>query len=148
MPSHIVSPITEIGNGLYRVAGNTTDSNTLGSLILHAEAAGADPCDIEFEVVAFDPQSGTSLGLSNVDAIKAKTDQMVFNSGRIDATAVSVSDKTGYSLTQAFPTNFASLGINPSGHISRVTLVDTTPCIVTGKQIGRASCRERVCRYV
>ena len=35
-------------------------------------------------------------------------------------------DKTGYSLTQAFPSNFAALGINSSGHISRVTLVDTT----------------------
>ncbi len=35
-------------------------------------------------------------------------------------------DKTGYSLTQAFPSNFASLGINASGHVSRVTLVDTT----------------------
>jgi hypothetical protein len=34
-------------------------------------------------------------------------------------------DKTGYSLTQAFPSNFASLGINGSGHISRVTLTDT-----------------------
>ena len=124
-----VSPsgaISEIGNGLYKVAGNATDSNTLGSLILHAEAAGADPCDIEFEVVAFDPQSSTSLGLSSIDGIKAKTDQMVFNSGKIDATAVSVSDKTGYSLSQVFPANFASLGINVSGHISRVTLVDTT----------------------
>ena len=35
-------------------------------------------------------------------------------------------DKTGYTLTQAFPTNFAALGINASGHVSRVTLVDTT----------------------
>jgi hypothetical protein len=35
-------------------------------------------------------------------------------------------DKTGYSLSQAFPSNFASLGINSSGHISRVVLVDTT----------------------
>ena len=35
-------------------------------------------------------------------------------------------DKTGYSLTQAFPANFAALGINSSGHVSRVTLVDTT----------------------
>ena len=35
-------------------------------------------------------------------------------------------DKTGYSLTQAFPANFAALGINASGHVSRVTLVDTT----------------------
>jgi hypothetical protein len=35
-------------------------------------------------------------------------------------------DKTGYALTQAFPSNFAALGINGSGHVSRVTLVDTT----------------------
>jgi len=35
-------------------------------------------------------------------------------------------DKTGYALTQAFPSNFASLGINSSGYISRVVLVDTT----------------------
>ena len=35
-------------------------------------------------------------------------------------------DKTGYALTQSFPSNFASLGINASGHISRVTLCDTT----------------------
>jgi hypothetical protein len=35
-------------------------------------------------------------------------------------------DKTGYSLAQAFPANFAALGINSSGHVSRVTLVDTT----------------------
>jgi hypothetical protein len=46
--------------------------------------------------------------------------------GRIVANAEIVGDKTGYSLTQAFPTNFASLGINASGNISRVTLVDTT----------------------
>lgn len=45
--------------------------------------------------------------------------------GRIAANAEIVGDKTGYSLIQAFPTNFASLGINVSGHISRVTLVDT-----------------------
>jgi hypothetical protein len=41
-------------------------------------------------------------------------------------TVTTNNDKTGYSLTQAFPSNFASLGINASGHISRVTLVDTT----------------------
>lgn len=35
-------------------------------------------------------------------------------------------DKTGYALTQPFPTNFDALGINSSGHISRVVLVDTT----------------------
>jgi hypothetical protein len=41
-------------------------------------------------------------------------------------TAGTVNDKTGYSLTQTFPANFASLGINSSGHISRVVINDTT----------------------
>ena len=41
-------------------------------------------------------------------------------------TVTTNNDKTGYSLTQAFPANFASLGINASGHVSRVVLVDTT----------------------
>lgn len=35
-------------------------------------------------------------------------------------------DKTGYALTQAFPANFAALGVNVSGHVERVVLVDTT----------------------
>lgn len=42
------------------------------------------------------------------------------------STVRSLTDKAGFSLTQAFPANFAALGINASGHISRVTLVDTT----------------------
>jgi LysM repeat protein len=39
------------------------------------------------------------------------------------------SDKTGYSLSQSFPSNFASLGINASGHVSRVVLVDTVSAV-------------------
>jgi len=35
-------------------------------------------------------------------------------------------DKTGYALTQSFPSNFASLGITGDGYVSRVVLVDTT----------------------
>jgi len=34
-------------------------------------------------------------------------------------------DKTGYSLTQTFPTNFSSLGISASGHISNVDTLTT-----------------------
>jgi hypothetical protein len=45
---------------------------------------------------------------------------------KLQANAVTVADKTGYGLSQAFPANFATLGINGSGHVSRVTLVDTT----------------------
>ncbi len=36
-------------------------------------------------------------------------------SGRVDSNAQVVGDKTGYSLTQSFPTNFSSLSIDSSG---------------------------------
>lgn len=72
---------------------------------------------------------------TEVAAVKAKTDNLPasfptnFASLAITVggavTAGTVSDKTGYSLSQAFPANFSALGINVSGHISRVTLADT-----------------------
>ncbi len=60
--------LTEIANGWYQVAANATDTNTNGPLLLHATAAGGDPTDDRFEVVSFDPDSATNLGLSNIDA--------------------------------------------------------------------------------
>jgi hypothetical protein len=55
--------VSEVGSGWYKVAGNATDSNTLGPLLLHATASGADPCDDRFEVVAFDPDTTGAGGL-------------------------------------------------------------------------------------
>ncbi len=46
--------VTEDANGWYHVAGNATDSNTLGPLLLHASEASSDNTDMQFEVVADD----------------------------------------------------------------------------------------------
>lgn len=56
--------VSEIGSGLYKVAANATDSNTLGPLVLHATATGADPSDTMFEVVAYNPEDAVRLGLT------------------------------------------------------------------------------------
>ncbi len=56
--------VSEIANGWYQVAGNATDTATLGPLVLHASGTGADPGDVIHEVVAFDPQDATRFGLS------------------------------------------------------------------------------------
>lgn len=54
--------VTEIGNGWYQVAGNATDTSTLGPLTLHATATGADPTDcVVAEIVAYDPQDGGTI---------------------------------------------------------------------------------------
>lgn len=56
--------VSEIANGWYQVAGNATDSNTLGPLLLHATATGADPADTYYSVVAYDPQDSVRQGLT------------------------------------------------------------------------------------
>lgn len=60
--------ITEIGNGWYQVAAHAADANTLGPLLLHATAAGADPTDQRFDVIPApyippppSPSPGTAL---------------------------------------------------------------------------------------
>lgn len=69
--------ISEVANGWYKIAGNATDSNTVGSLLIHATASGADPYDVEHEVVVFNVDSATvTVGTNN--------------------------DKTGYSLVAAY----------------------------------------------
>ena len=67
----------------------------------------------------------------NLSGTTISTSQAVASvSGAVGSVTAAVTvgtnnDKTGYSLTQAFPSNFAALDINSSGHVSRVTLVDT-----------------------
>jgi hypothetical protein len=58
--------VAEIGSGWYKVAGNATDTATLGPLALHATATSGDPCDALYEVVAHDVQDALRLGLSSL----------------------------------------------------------------------------------
>lgn len=77
--------VTEIANGWYKVAGNATDSNTLGALILHAAASGADPTDMLFEVVAVNPRSAASY-ITGVNALAPPANwnlQLVDASGNV-----------------------------------------------------------------
>ena len=58
--------VSEVGNGLYKVAGNATDSNTVGELWVHATATGADPTDTSYTIVAYDPFDSVRLGLTAI----------------------------------------------------------------------------------
>ena len=94
--------VSEIGNGLYKVAANATDSSVLGSLVLHATAAGADPCDIEFEVVAFDPQDSVRIGLTALPNVVAGglngLPLSVDTSGRVEVLKINGFTQTGRDL--------------------------------------------------
>ncbi len=54
--------VSEISVGWYKVAGNATDANTDGPLLLHATGSGADPTDVVCgTVVDYDPRSATTI---------------------------------------------------------------------------------------
>src|SRR6185312_15135778 len=74
--------VSEIANGWYKVAGNATDTGTLGPIALHATAATADPCDlIAGMVVAYDPQDAVHLGLSALPNTACTTNASLLTSG-------------------------------------------------------------------
>ncbi len=199
--------VSEFGNGWYQVAGNSTDTGTLGPLVLHVAASGVTPpTDSLYTVVGYNPFDSVRLGLTALPSANAGASgglieigtgsgqinpdglgnvkvssgtgagQLSLSSGVIAANVtqllgttsagaagyvgidwsaihsatsaqslsgttiatgqvvasvtagVTVStnnDKTGYSLTQGFPANFAALGITVGGKISEVALVDS-----------------------
>ncbi len=74
--------ITEIANGWYRLAGNATDRDTLGELVVHAVATGADPAELIVEVVAQNPFE-VGLGSVVVDHDYGGADALAYKTGGV-----------------------------------------------------------------
>lgn len=66
-----------------------------------------------------DVRSAVGLAAANLDTQLTTIDDF------LDTEIAAIKAKTD-NLPSSFPTNFSAMGINASGHISRVTLVDTT----------------------
>lgn len=92
-------------------------------------AANMHPVDIEIELDAVDYQDAAAFGLSKFSDIETDTQNIqsripaALVDGRMVAQAQSVTDKTGYTLTQVFPANFEELLITEAGAIGWVVNV-------------------------
>ncbi|WP_406699230.1 hypothetical protein V5E97_10170 [Singulisphaera sp. Ch08] len=118
--------VTELANGWYKVAGNATDTATLGPLLLHGTATGADPCDDRYDVVAYDPQSA-SLGLTlakttNITGFNDIAATAVVSGGAITTSGGAVSTVTTVGTLTTYTGNtpqtgdsFARIGANGAG---------------------------------
>lgn len=82
--------VSEVANGWYKLAGNATDSNTVGPLTLHATATGADPADLKLFVTDNISQTGDSYARIGSNG-----------SGLTSVGVATNNDKTGYSLSGA-----------------------------------------------
>ena len=105
--------VAEIGSGWYKITLSSTDTDTLGALAFHITASGADSVDFTIQIVAFDPESSTNLGLSRIDAdISSRaTDASVwgYSSRTLTSFGTLVSDIWNYSTRTltAFSTSLA-----------------------------------------
>jgi hypothetical protein len=125
-----IGPVVQISDGAVQTAGVTVRIKPVG--VAEADGGGTTAYSTDGVVLYTPTQAETNytsfiLIAKKTGCIPATVTIVTSEStvsGRVYAGTVG--DKTGYSLTQAFPANFAALGINSSGHVSRVTLVDTT----------------------
>ena len=113
--------VAEIGNGWYRVSGDATDTNTLGPLALHATATSCDPTDfIVANIVAFNPQSATNLGLSALPTANPGATGGVFIAGTNTATTVNFTSTITGSLSGSVGSVTGNVGGNVVGTVASV----------------------------
>lgn len=132
--------ITEIANGWYKVAGNATDTGTLGPLLLHASATGADPSDVVYEVVGIDVHDSVRMGQTALPNANAEAAGGLYTrgsgagqirqdaNGRIDTNAKAVADSAVASATSGyFPSDaiYWKGGLIPTPPITGVPFVNT-----------------------
>jgi len=96
--------------GQYKLAGNTTDSNTLGPLTIYATAAGCDPYYTEYNIVAYNPFN-SNLGLSHVSA----------NADQINGVSTSSVTTVNANIGTTQPVNFTGTG---SSALAKSDMVD------------------------
>lgn len=140
---------THMSNGIYYIVLDDTDTNTLGSMVVFVHVAGAlvaketclvlppnvydslipgsDLLDVNASQLGGTGQTGRDIGASVLLSSGTGAGQVSLSSGQV--TVATNNDKAGYSLTQAFPANFASLAINGSGY---VTYSNTAPLDAAG----------------
>lgn len=118
--------VSEISNGWYSLAGNAVDRNTLGELLVHAAVAGADPFDIQYAIVSYDPFVDIASILTDTETTIPATitiidDELAVVDGNVDSilddtgtTGVLIADdaitSAAYDEATAFPTRADDAG--------------------------------------
>lgn len=118
----------QIADARFAVANST-------QLLISVQATGIAPVYTEYQLVAIDLMDTVRLGLTALPNVASGSAGAIITSGtgtaQLSTTSGNVTvgtnnDKTGYSLTQAFPTNFSSLAITAGGAVTAGTVSDKT----------------------
>ena len=118
-------------------------SSAKSLLVSVSGATNAAETDVVIPLRDLDPFDAVRAGLTALPNVASGSAGAIITSGigtaqlSVSSGAVTVAtnnDKTGYSLTQAFPTNFNSLAITAGGSVTAGTVSDKTGYSLSGSQ--------------
>lgn len=99
----------DVPNALFSVAG------TSKVVVMLKGATNMAPVVLEYQIVAFNPDDAVRLGLTALpNANAGALGGLPTGNASGQVTVATNNDKTGYSLSQAFPANFSALAITPT----------------------------------
>lgn len=122
--------VSEIANGWYKVAGNATDTGTLGPLLLHVTEASSDPVDREYNVIAYNPQDTVRLGLTalpNVASGSTGAIPVIDANGNVQA---NVARQAGTVLAAPIPRYIGTALSGANGNIGLAANTTALQCAV------------------
>lgn len=130
---------THEGNGFHTYAPAQAETN-YDHVAFTFTGTGAIPVTVQIYTTF--PQTGDSyarLGApagasvsADVASVKTDTAAILTDTGTDGVIVATNNDKTGYTLTQTFPTNFSSLAITAGGAVTAGTVSDKTGYSISG----------------
>jgi hypothetical protein len=122
-------------SGAYYLELTATEVANLGWITVNVQATNARQYYAHIQVMAYDPYDIVRIGLTSIPNVAQGTiGSLPTGSATGQVTVATNNDKTGYSLTQAFPANFSSLAITVGGAVTAGTVSDKTGYALSGTQ--------------
>lgn len=113
--------------GVYYLELTATEVANLGWITVNVQATNARQYNAHVQVMAYDPYDVVRIGLTSIPNVaQGSAGALPIGNATGQVTVGTNADKTGYSLTQAFPTNFASMAITAGGAVTAGTVSDKT----------------------
>lgn len=121
--------------GVYYLELTAAELANLGWITVNVQATNARQYNAHIQVAAYDPYDVVRIGLTSIPNVaQGTTGSLPTGNATGQVTVATNNDKTGYSLTQAFPANFSSLAITVGGAVTAGTVSDKTGYALSGTQ--------------
>lgn len=121
--------------GVYYLELTAAELANLGWITVNVQASNARQYNAHVQIMAYDPYDVVRIGLTSIPNVaQGNAGALPTGSATGQVTVATNNDKTGYSLTQAFPANFSSLAITAGGAVTAGTVSDKTGYSLSGTQ--------------